>query len=55
MGQSRHVFSISLDDELIADIDYACNTGGSDVNRSAEIEKILRRHIPSRRLSITSS
>jgi len=52
MGQNRHVLSISLDDELLDDIDYSCNTAGDEINRSKEIEKLLRAIIPSRRLSI---
>lgn len=55
MTQRRHVLPISLDDELIADIHYACNTSGDNRKLSKEIEKILRQAIPSRRLSISMS
>jgi metal-responsive CopG/Arc/MetJ family transcriptional regulator len=54
MAQKRHVISLSLDDELLADIDYCCNTATDDRVRSREIEKILRRVIPSRRLSVSA-
>lgn len=55
MAQRRHVFSLSLSDELIHDLDYACNTSGDERKRSREIEKIIRQAIPSRRLSISVS
>lgn len=48
MPQNRHVLSISLDDKLLKDIDYACKTSGKPIKRSRAIEKILREAIPSR-------
>lgn len=48
MPQNRHVLSISLDDKLLKDIDYACGTSGKPIKRSRAIEKILREAIPAR-------
>jgi len=52
-GQVRHVLSISLDDNLLRDIDYMCSTSGNKVKRSRAVEEILRDAVPSKSLSIT--
>lgn len=64
MAQKRHVLSISLDDELIEDIQYACSTGKLAINQATKrknfdvskaIEEILRLAIPSKKKSLTTS
>ncbi len=64
MAQKRHVLSISLDDELIDDINYACATGKLAINEATKrknfdiskaIEEILRLAIPSKKQSLTGS
>ena len=62
MAQKRHVLPLSLDDELIADINYACMTGSLKINEATKrknfdisraIEEILRLVIPSKSKSLS--
>lgn len=54
-GQERHVLSVSLQDDLLRDIDYMYQTSGEPIKRSRAVEEILRAAVPSKSLSVSSS